>query len=323
MLPLPSFYNPDEASVLRVERAALVAEVARDFARAHCIAPAARDEVRIAAFGIDCQVAFCHPDASLFVPGAVEDTARTLAWLYRHIDRITQLVFSLDTHRVFQIFHPAWWIDRDGHPPLPFTTVTVEDLRSGRIRPAREEHLAEAFEYVERLEAEGRNPLTIWPYHALLGGIGHALVPAFMEAAIFHGLVRGSQAHFELKGEHPSTENYSVFAPEVRRIGGRAVGDFNHRLFDMLMGYDRVYVFGQAKSHCVLATLRDVRARIEAVDRSLMKKIFVLEDAMSPVPAPRIDPLPAELDFPSRAAAALEELRSAGMNVVRTTDAID
>jgi len=34
---------------------------------------------RIAAFGIDAQIGFCIPGASLFVPGAVEDTQRTVA----------------------------------------------------------------------------------------------------------------------------------------------------------------------------------------------------------------------------------------------------
>ena len=65
----------------------------------------------------------------------------------------------------------------------------------------------------------------------------------------------------------------------------------------LLMDFDRVYVFGQAKSHCVLSTLRDMQAHIATVDPKLMSKIYVLEDATSPVPAPAIDPLPAALDL--------------------------
>jgi nicotinamidase-related amidase len=320
MLPAPLFYDSSKVGSVYVERAALVAEIADDYTKKHKVAPAAQDKIRIAAFGIDAQIGFSSPGASLFVPGAVEDTQRTIAWLYRNLDRITQLHFSLDTHRVFQIFHPAWWIDDAGKHPAPFTPISLQDVVSGRWKPVM--HPAECLEYVRRLEASGKYVLTIWPYHTLLGGVSHALAPALMEAAIFHSLVRSSQAHFETKGTHAMTENYSVLSPEVRELGGQSVGTFNAAFFKMLMDFDRVYVFGQAKSHCVLSTLRDMQEHIAKADPKLMSKIYILEDATSPVPAPPIDPLPATLDFPRIADEAFAQLRAAGMNIVKTTDAI-
>ena len=107
----------------------------------------------------------------------------------------------------------------------------------------------------------------------------------------------------------------------MTELGGRRVGAFNERLFDTLTQHDRVFVFGQAKSHCVLSTLLDMRARIEKTDRALAKKIVVLADAMSPVPPPPISPLPDALNFPVIAERALEELAAFGMNVVTTRDA--
>lgn len=320
-LPMPRFHEDARAGQLQLERGAEVAEEARRYAAEHRIRPAREDQVRIAAFGIDVQVAFCTPGASLFVPGAVEDTQRALRFLYSHLDRITELVFSLDTHRAFQIFHPAWWRDAEGRPPAPLSVITSADVRAGRWRATRfpEESLA----YCEHLEASGRYVLTIWPYHALLGGLSHALVPAVYEASLFHALVRDTPTHFELKGEHPLTENYSVLSPEVTEVKGQKVGEFNTRLFDHLMSFDRVYVFGQAKSHCVLSTLQDLQRHIERTDRSKMGRIFILEDAMSPVPAPPLDPLPPALDFPRVADAALRDFQAAGMRVVRTTDALD
>lgn len=320
MLPAPMFYEPTQVRELFVERAGLVHEIAVEYRKKHRIAPSAQDRFRIAAFGIDAQVGFCTPGASLFVPGAVEDTQRVLDWLYRNLDKITQLQFSLDTHRVFQIFHPAWWIDDEGKHPAPFTPITLADVKSGRWKAVA--HPAEALEYVKRLEATGKYVLTVWPYHTLLGGLSHALVPALMEAAIFHSLVRSAQAHFETKGTHAMTENYSVLAPEVRELGGQSVGTFNAAFFKMLMDFDRIYVFGQAKSHCVLSTLRDMQANIANVDPKLMTKVWILEDATSPVPPPPIDPLPPALDFPRIADEAFAELRAAGMNIVKTTDPI-
>ncbi|MDB4936497.1 MAG: hypothetical protein JWP87_3469 [Labilithrix sp.] len=320
MMPLPRFYDPAMVRNVYVERVGLVAEAADAFKKKNKIAPASQDRLRIAAFGIDCQVGFSTPGASLFVPGAVEDTSRTIEWLYRNLDRITQVAFSLDTHRVFQIFHPAWWIDDDGKHPAPFTNISLADVRDGKWRPIA--HPAECLEYVKQLEKAGKYVLTVWPYHTLLGGVSHALVPALMEAAMFHALVRQAQTHFETKGTHAMTENYSVLAPEVRELGGKSVGTFNAAFFKMLMDFDRVYVFGQAKSHCVLSTLRDMQEHIAGTDPSLMDKIYVLEDATSPVPAPPIDPLPPALDFPRVADKAFEELEAAGMHIVKTTDPI-
>lgn len=317
-LPLPELYDRSKIGELRIEDAAGAARAAKEHQLHHGVKPAAGDGFRVAAFGIDAQIAFCLPGASLFVPGAVEDTRRAVEWIYANADRITALVFSLDTHRVFQIFHPAWWIDVEGRHPAPFTPITFEDVRRGKWRATA--HQEESLEYTRKLEENGKYVLTVWPYHALLGGVSHALEPAMMEAAIFHSILREQQTHFEIKGTHPLTENYSVLSPEVRELGGRSVGELNTALFERLTAYDRVYVFGQAKSHCVLATLLDLRERIEATDPALFDKIYVLEDAMSPVAPPPIDPLPPELDFPRVAERAFEELRRAGMHVVKTTD---
>src|SRR3954471_18107944 len=184
----PRFYDRASVGTLYLERAAEVAEEANRTRAALGIPDAREDGERIAAFGIDGQVAFCLPGASLFVPGAVEDTVRAIEWLYRNLARVTTLVLSLDTHSVHQIFHPAAWMDEQGRHPEPFTVITAADIRAGRWRPLLRPasfpgfDAATALEYCEQLEKTGRYVLTIWPYHALLGGASHGLVPALMEA---------------------------------------------------------------------------------------------------------------------------------------------
>ncbi|HUG54471.1 MAG TPA: nicotinamidase [Vicinamibacteria bacterium] len=323
----PPFYDRAAVGTLYLERAALVAGEATAFRKASRIPEAREDVERIAAFGIDAQVAFCIPGASLFVPGAVEDTARAVEWLYRHLDRLTTLVLSLDTHTVHQVFHPASWVDAEGRHPPPFTVIGTDDVRRGRWRPVLQ---AEGFpdvrsaclEYCEQLERSGRYVLTIWPYHALLGGASHALVPALMEAALFHSVSRRAETVFVVKGRSAVTESYSVLSPEVRRLGGRTVGEFDTGLFDLLLSHQRVYVFGQAKSHCVRATLLDLMEECRRRDPALLSRLYVLEDAMSPVPPPPLDPLPPALDFPRVAEEALATFAAAGMHVVRTTDPV-
>ena len=319
-LPLPSFYEPSAVGTLFIERAGMVAAAAAEYRDRWGIAPAAADTLRIAAFGIDCQVGFCHPEASLFVPGAVDDMRRGVEWMYANLPHLTTLYFSLDTHGVHQVFHPSWWEDADGQPPPPFTPITAADVRAGTWRAVH--HPDVALEYCEKLEETGKYVLTVWPYHTLLGGASHALMPAVMEAAIFHAVARNQQTHIETKGSHPQTESYSVLAPEVCELGGASVGAFNNELFGALMSHDRVYVFGEASSHCVLSTLGDMVERAQIVDPALVRRIYVLRDAMSPVTPPPLDPLPASLDFPAIASRALERFSAAGVNVVTTSDPV-
>lgn len=319
-LPLPSFYTPASVGQLYIERGGVVAAEAAAYRDKWGITPASQDELRVAAFGIDCQVGFCHPDASLFVPGAVDDMRRAVEWLYANLRHVTTLYFSLDTHGVYQVFHPAWWVDADGRHPAPFTPISAADVREGRWRAVH--HPEVALEYCERLEKTGKYVLTIWPYHTLLGGTSHALVPAVMEAAMFHAIARTQQTHIETKGSHPLTESYSVLSPEVCELGGDLVGSFNNELFQALISHDRVYVFGEASSHCVLSTLQDILERVQIVDPALARKVYILRDAMSPVTPPPLDPLPATLDFPAIAASALDRFAEAGMQIVTTRDAV-
>ena len=221
---------------------------------------------------------------------------------------------------MFQIFHPSWWVDAKGNHPPPMTPIFHEEVRSGKWTAVT--HPKESLEYVKKLETTGKYVLTVWPYHTLLGGLSHALVPAMMEASLFHAAARKHLTHFETKGTHSLTENYSVMSPEVTELSGHVVGAFNAPFFKMLMEYDRIYVFGQAKSHCVLSTLNDMHQHIVATDPGLAQKVWILEDAMSPVPAPPISPLPDHLNFPKIAEEAIAQWRKAGMNVVKTTDAI-
>ncbi|MGF1508606.1 MAG: nicotinamidase [Myxococcota bacterium] len=314
-LPLPPFYSDDDTGQLRLERAETAVQAGL---KTRWAQPPRKSEVRIAAFGIDCQTCFCLPGGSLFVPGAVEDSSRACRWLYTHADVIDTLVMSLDTHRLFQIFHPSWWRDANGRVPPPMTVVRADDIASGRFIPIR--HKDRALEYAQRLEAGGRYVLTLWPYHGLQGGVSQALLPSFMEACLYFQAYRQTDVHFEIKGLHPDTEHFSVFRPEVLELEGEMVAAFHDALSDLLLQHDQIFIFGQAKSHCVLSTVRDWVEHLQ--DPSLICRIHLLDDATSPVQPPPLDPLPPELDFPSRAESEFARLESLGVRRVRTTDAI-
>ena len=320
-LPLPDSYDPDRFGTFYAARKEQLAEEAAEFAEQHDISPAKHDRTKRAMFGIDCQIDFCFDDeaeqtGALAVPGALEDMQTAVEFMYRNLDQISGLQFSMDTHRVFQIFHAAFWEDEDGNHPDPMTTITTEDLDAGHWRPVANPTLAR--EYVEKIDASDQYTLTIWPYHTLLGDLGHALVPPVFEAAVFHSVARSHQTHLETKGTKTMTEHFSVLEPEVKELGGLGIGHFSTDFYETLLNYDKVGIFGEASSHCVRETLKSLRQKIQKDDPSLADKIYVFEDCMSPVEPPPLDPLPEALNFPKQAQKTLEESEKFGFNVVTT-----
>jgi nicotinamidase-related amidase len=175
-----------------------------------------------------------------------------------------------------------------------------------------------ALHYVKKLNLDSKYPLTIWPYHSMLGGIGHALVSALEEAMFFHNMARNSQTQYEIKGGNPLTENYSVLRPEVLEDSqGRPIAQKNTRFIQKLLDYDAVIIAGQAKSHCVAWTIDDLLTEIQAQDPKLAQKVYLLEDCTSPVVVPGV------VDFTDRADAAFDRFSKAGMHLVKSTEAIE
>ncbi|NEQ52664.1 MAG: isochorismatase [Leptolyngbya sp. SIO3F4] len=331
-LPIPEFFAVDRVGdVWRVpyeERAAQ----AQTWMKNHDIQPASSDNTRLCLLAIDVQNTFCIPGFELFVggqsgQGAVDDTRRLCEFVYRNLGHITEIVPTMDTHRAVQIFHAAFWVNADGQMPTPMTMVTLDDVRSGlwRVNPAIVaslkvplEQLEEfALHYAKRLSDDGKYPLTVWPYHSMLGGIGHSLVSSFEEACFFHNLTRQCQTRFELKGSNPLTENYSVLRPEVLDDpAGQPVAKKNQELIQHLLTFDAVAIAGQAKSHCVAWTIDDLLSEIQQIDPRLANKIYLLEDCSSPVVVPGV------VDFSDTADEAYQRFAAAGMNIIQSTSPI-
>jgi nicotinamidase-related amidase len=328
--PVPSHFGPgDTARLFRVpylERA----QQAQAWAAAHAIGPATSDSPRVCLLLVDVQNTFCLPGFELFVAGrsgtgAVEDNARLCRFIYANLGAITQIVATLDTHSAIQIFHPVFWVNEGGEHPGPHTVVSLEDVEAGvwRVNPkilaavaprAGFDLGAYGRHYARQLKAGGKYPLTVWPYHAMLGGIGHALVSSVEEAVFFHSVARDSPTRFEIKGNNPLTEHYSVLRPEVLEDheGVRLAGE-NAALLKALLSFDVLIVAGQAQSHCLAWTIEDLLTEIRARDPGLAGRVYLLEDCTSPVVVPGV------VDFTEPAEAAFGRFAEAGMHRVRST----
>jgi nicotinamidase-related amidase len=328
-LPLPAHYDAEAvADVWRVDYEARFRD-AQTWASTHVIEPSARDARSVCLLAVDMQNTFCTPGFELFVAGrsgtgAVDDCRRLCSFLYRNLHAITEIVVTLDTHQAFQIFHAPFLVGPDGRHPDPYTLVTVDDVASGRfgVDPAAVETLgltaseagSHLRSYVEALAVGGKYELTIWPFHAMLGGIGHALVSAVEEAFFFHSIARRAQTRFEIKGRHPLTEHYSVLGPEVQQgPDGRPLAARNDALVEHLLGFDAVLVAGQARSHCVAWTIADLLADAPEI----APRLYLLEDCSSAVVVPGV------VDYTEDAERAFADFAARGAHVVSSKTPFD
>jgi nicotinamidase-related amidase len=332
-LLFPPHYAPGKVGeVWRVPYEERAREAAQ-WAQQRGISPAADDRFRICVVAVDVQNTFCIPGFELYVggrsgTGAVDDNRRLCEFIYRNFGVITEICPTMDTHHAMQIFHAIYLVNDKGEHPAPFTLVSADDVRKGtwKFNAALSRSLKVDADYGQRqlahytdtLKKSGKYDLTIWPYHAMLGGIGHALVSSVEEAVFFHGTARCSQPDFHVKGDNPFTEHYSVIGPEVLTgPDGKPIAGKSDKFLAKLERFDAVLIAGQAKSHCVAWTIDDLLQQVVAKDRRLAEKVYLLEDCTSPVVIPGV------IDYSDPADAAFRRFADAGMHVVRSTDPIE
>lgn len=333
-LPIPSFFDVNKVDKFWQVPYQKRSGEAKQWKENYKINSSVKDKIKIALLLIDVQNTFCLPDFELFVGGksgngAVEDSIRLCEFIYKNLANLTTIVATMDTHQAMQIFHPIFWVDENGnHPEAGITMISYEDVKQRRwnvnhniaynLNISPEELENYALHYVKKVTENSKYPLTIWPYHSMLGGIGHGLVSAVEEALFFHNMVRHSQTHFELKGDNALTENYSVLSPEVLEDNyGEKIAQKNTKFLNKILCFDKIIIAGQAKSHCVAWTVEDLLTEIKRKDTNLAKKVYLLEDCTSPVVIPGV------IDFTEQANAAFQRFSDAGMHRVNSTDDID
>jgi nicotinamidase-related amidase len=88
----------------------------------------------------------------------------------------------------------------------------------------------------------------------------------------------GGSVEWVLKGQNLLTEMYSALAADVPVC---LATSFNDKLQKSLLSSDRLIVCGQAMSHCVNYTLRDI---VDHWPKELRAKIILAADCCSAVP---------------------------------------
>jgi nicotinamidase-related amidase len=254
---------------------------------------------------IDPQNDFCDPNGSLFVNGAQEDMKRLAGLLTRLKGKIADIHVTLDSHRRVDISHPMWWKDSSGRRPSAFTQITAGDVESGKWTTCVPSMLKRSLAYLRALEASKRYPHVIWPEHCLIGDAGHNVVPE-LSAAIHDWEERFAQADFITKGSNPWTEHFSGVKAEVPDPEDAST-QVNTSLIKTLEDADIILMAGEALSHCLANTVRDIAN--EFSDPRYVEKIHLLRDATGNVTG-----------FEKYGEDFLRDLTAKGMKVTTTTD---
>ena len=224
---------------------------------------------------IDPQNDFSSPEGTLYVPGAKEDCLRLSSFINKNTDKISNIHITLDSHPNYHIAHPFFWVDSTGKNPEPYTVITYQDFLDKKFMPVDSTLKRKVEDYLLSLENRGKYNLTIWPPHCLTATWGFCVESNVWNAV--HGWELrnvGKNVDFIKKTANPLTEHYSAIQAEVPDPSDPSTRT-NFVLIDKLKETDRIVVAGEALSHCVANTLRDLVVYLPTY------KITVLTDCTS------------------------------------------
>jgi nicotinamidase-related amidase len=211
---------------------------------------------KVGFLGIDYQNDFMDlPNSALPVPGANADAQRVATFLTKFAEQLTSLYFTQDSHHVLDIAHPSWWKNADGSFVSPFTMISSDDIIAGKYYAAVHPTLSKR--YVDDLTAQGEYVHFVWPEHCLIGTEGHAFQKDIQLAIGNFERVTGRWVNVITKGSNPFTEHFGAFRANIPQANDTST-QISQSLLQQLNTLDVLYFTGEARSHCVANSLRQL-----------------------------------------------------------------
>lgn len=241
---------------------------------------------------------------TLAVGGAIGDMDRLSVMVRKYGADIDEIQITLDSHYIQHIAHPYWWKDKKGNHPAPFTLISTDAVTKGEFTATNPELQDWSKNYVQQLAANHRYPLVIWPPHCIIGTPGQCIDSSFLQAVSEWETKLYAIAPRTTKGSNPFTEHYSAVKADVEHPSDPTTR-LNSKLVDTLKMYDDILIAGEALSHCVANTIRDIASEF-SVDQ--VKKFTLLEDASSNVQG-----------FEKQGEDFVKEMVAKGMKIAKTT----
>lgn len=213
---------------------------------------------------IDPQNDFCKSDGALYVPGSEKDCSRLASFIKNNKEVIDSIHITLDSHPNFHIAHPMFWVNKKGENPPPYTMITYQSFSERKWMPADHALWQKTEDYILELETKGHYSLIVWPSHCLTATSGFCVYDDVMKAARDWELSKsGRNISFIIKTSNPFTEHYSAVQAEVPDKDDITTRT-NFTFIDGLKSAEMIYIAGEALSHCVSNTIRDLVAYIPA-----------------------------------------------------------
>lgn len=253
--------------------------------------------------GIDQQNDFHLDDAPLKVPGAMVDIIRSCQFI-RNLNPKT-IIATQDSHYPLCISHSSWYTNADGSPIKFHIPIYADDLRNGKY-VARYDPVG-TLKYHEDLEAQGEFINWIWPEHCIMGSVGHAFVKEFSDVLREWSIKNMVWPILQMKGQDPRTEAFGPFRANIPNANPATQP--NQALIQQIARHDRVFILGQARSHCVLNGIK----QLLEIEPLLATKMIIVEDCMSDVQG-----LPA--DFYQMVENKYKSFLHAGVKAIKSTD---
>lgn len=253
---------------------------------------------------------------TLVVPGALDDMNRLATMIRRLSDKIDDIHVTLDSHQTIGIERPRWWKRvSDGTESAPFTCLGIHPDGRRIVRyelggsapnlfgmSATEEEYTTfipsflhgnakqpqslgptgkgSFGYLQALAATQRYPHFVWTEHCVTGGWGWSVVPELHAALCGWEREQFARVNYVAKGNNPYTEHFSGLKAEVPDPADPTT-QLNTRFVQTLEKADVLLLSGEALSHCLAATGRDLAAAFS--DPRVIEKIVLLTDTTSNV----------------------------------------
>ncbi|MFZ2619963.1 MAG: hypothetical protein WAX89_03730 [Alphaproteobacteria bacterium] len=239
--------------------------------------------------------------SALPVPGALDDTSRTVKLIRKLGKKIKSIILTFDTHWR-HIAHPSFWVGRNGKPPKGMSVyITAEMVRSGEWLPVDAERRVPSLGSRKVIEIvlaylDLTGGVQIWNEHCMAQTWGHNMHPELAQAVAEWEDETGNRHEPVHKGFFEYAEHFGGFKamgaelyPTVNstQANTRVLEKFKNRKRKKLL-------VGQARTHCVKSTAEQV---FEFVPPEMLKDFIVVDDCMSNIPALGA----GHLDFPARA----------------------
>lgn len=286
---------------------------------------------------VDPQNDFCVADdghgnkGTLVIPGADEDMIRVAAMLGRIGHKLDDIHVTLDSHQTIGVERPRWWKRvGDGGLPAPFTIlgihpdgkriVKMDPQADGTMAPTDEEYTTTmpsflhsggptgdgAFGYLKALANKGRYPHVVWTVHCRVASWGFSVIPVLDKALMEWEDKEFGRINYVTKGNNPYTEHFSGVQAEVPDPADPTT-QVNTGLIQTLEEADIIAITGEALSHCVANTVRDIADCFS--DPKYVEKLVLLTDTTSNVGG-----------FEFLGDAFLQEMKAKGMQTSTSTE---